>query len=287
MLAVTSLTAYLFCPRKLFLEKVMGYSEIPKALLVKGAIKHKVFEEMEKHEANIISSFGKGITKDQIFDKYNSVYSEVLRRVILNSRKQLSLAKMLPVSAFKQFQPIFRQEAVSRADALFEFIEKKNVYGVELWETFTPKIKSEYRVSAESLGLSGKVDQVLVYPDNVVPIEIKSGSAPREGAWENHKIQLAAYALMLESIFNVSIAAGYVKYMDENISRRIEINPFLKDQVSGLIKDVNNMLNARILPKKVSNTNKCEKCGLKKICYSDDIAEKAQHLNRTAPNQNA
>lgn len=265
----------------------MGYAEVPKAVLVKGAIKHKVFEEMEKHEANIVSSFAKGITKDQIFDKYNSVYSEVLRRVILNSRKQLRLAKMLPVSAFKQFQPIFRHEAASRADALFEFIEKNKVYGVELWGNFTPKIKSEYRVSAESLGLSGKVDQVLVYPNNVVPIEIKSGSAPREGAWENHRIQLAAYALMLESIFNVSIAAGYVKYIDENVSRRIEINSFLKDQVSSLIKDVNNLLNAKILPKKASNINKCEKCGLKKICYSDDIAEKAQHLNRTAPNQNA
>jgi len=286
MLAVTSLTAYMFCSRKLFLEKVMGYAEIPKALLVKGLIKHKVFEEMNKYEANIVSSFQKGATKDQILDKYNALYSDILRRAILNSRKQLKLANLLPIAAFKQFQPIFRHEAEARADSIFNFIKENNVYGLELWESFTPKIKSEYKITAEELGISGKVDQVLVYPEGVVPIEIKSGRAPKEGAWDNHKIQLATYALMLENTFKVSIAAGYVKYVDENISRRIEINAFLKDQVKDLVKNVNDMLKSKVLPKKCSNTNKCEKCGLKKICYSDEIAEKAKSLNTIGLNQN-
>ncbi|MBW2973305.1 CRISPR-associated protein Cas4 [Candidatus Woesearchaeota archaeon] len=279
MLAVTSLTAYLFCSRKLFLEKVMGYSEIPKALLVKGAIKHKVFEEMEKYEADIVSSFQKGVTKEQILEKYTSIYSEVLRRAILNSRKQLALAKLLPVAAFKQFHPLFIKEAEARTESIFNFIKEKNIYGLELWETLIPKIKSEYKISAEELGISGKIDQVLVYQDGVVPIELKTGKAPKEGAWENHKIQLAAYALLLEDRFNVPITSGYVKYIDENISRRIDINPFLKDQVKDLIKKVRELLDSKKLPKKCTNTNKCEKCGLKKICYSDDIAEKAQHLN--------
>jgi len=286
MLAVTSLTAYLFCPRKLFLEKVMGYEEIPKALLVKGLIKHKVFDEMNQYEADLVSSFEKGVTKEQILDKYFALYSDILRRAILNSRKQLKLAKLLPVSAFKQFQPVFRQESEARAETIFNFIKEKNVFGVELWEGLTPKIKSEYKVAAEDLGITGKVDQVLVYPDSVVPIEIKSGRAPKEGAWENHKIQLAAYALLLENTFKVSIPAGYVKYIDENASRRIEINAFLKDQVKELIKNVYALLKSKKLPKKCDNLNKCEKCGLKNICYSKEITEKAQHLNRIAPNQN-
>lgn len=287
MLAVTSLTAYLFCPRKLFLEKVMGYSEIPKALLVKGAIKHKVFEEMNGYEADLVSSFEKGVTKEQILDKYNSLYSDILRRAILNSRKQLRLAKLLPVSAFKQFLPVFQKEAEVRAENLFKFITSNNIYGIELWENLIPKIKSEYKLSAEDVGLSGKVDQVLVYPDGIVPIELKSGRAPKEGAWENHKIQLAAYALLLENMFRISIDAGYVKYIDEDVSRRIVINAFLKDQVRELVTAVNSLLKSGNLPKRCSNKNKCDNCGLKKICYSEDVAEKAQHLNRTAPNQNA
>jgi CRISPR-associated exonuclease Cas4 len=279
MLAVTSLTAYMFCPRKLFLEKVMGYAEIPKALLVKGAIKHKVFEELSKYEADVVCSFKKGITKEQILEKYNALYSDILRRAILNSRKQLSMAKLLPISAFKQFLPVFQNEAETRAENIFNFIKENNVFGIKLWENLTPKIKSEYKISAEEIGLSGKVDQVLVYPTGVVPIELKSGQAPKEGAWDNHKIQLAAYALLLENIFKISIDAGYVKYIDEGVSRKIEINAFLKDQVKDLVKEVNTLLSARVLPKKCTNTNKCEKCGLKKICYSDEITEKAQHLN--------
>ncbi|MBD3304672.1 CRISPR-associated protein Cas4 [Candidatus Woesearchaeota archaeon] len=287
MLAVTSLTTYLFCPRKLFLEKVMGYEEIPRALLVKGLIKHKVFDEMNRYEADLVSSFQKGITKDQIFDKYFALYSDILRRAILNSRKQLRLAKLLPVSAFKQFQPVFRQESEARAETIFNFIREKNVFGVELWENLTPKIKSEYKITAEGVGISGKVDQVLVYPGSVVPIEIKSGRAPKEGAWDNHKVQLAAYALLLENVFKISIPAGFVKYVDENAFRRIEINAFLKDQVKDMIKRVNDLLKSRQLPKKVTNIKKCEKCGLKNICYSEEITEKAQHLNTIAPKQNA
>jgi CRISPR-associated protein Cas4 len=286
MLAVTSLTAYLFCPRKLFLEKVMGHVEIPKALIVKGLIKHRVFEEMEQYEADIVSSFEKGTTKEQIFEKYDGIYSEVLRRVILNSKKQLSMVKLLPMAAFRQFRPVFKSEAEARAENVFNFMQEKNLFGLDLWENLTPKIKSEYKISEEALDLSGKIDQVLVYPDGVVPIEIKSGSAPKEGAWDNHKIQLAAYALLLESKFQTAISFGYVKYIDHSISRRIEINAFLKDQVKDLAKNVKELIDSKKLPKKVSNLNKCEKCGLKKICYSDDIEQKAKDLNRKGPTQN-
>ena len=286
MLAVTSLTAYLFCPRKLFLEKVMGHVEIPQALIVKGLIKHRVFEEMKQYEAGIVSSFEKGTGKDQIFEKYDAIYTEVMRRVILNSRKQLKLVNLLPMSAFKQFRPVFKSEAEARAETVFNFMQEKNLFGLELWENLTPKIKSEYKISDESLDISGKIDQVWVYPDSVVPIEIKSGSAPKEGAWDNHKIQLAAYALLLESKFQTSISFGYVKYVDHGISRRIEINAFLKDQVKDLAKSVRDLIDSKKIPKKVSNLNKCEKCGLKKICYSDDIDEKAQHLNIMGLKQN-
>ena len=279
VLAVTSLTAYLFCPRKLFLEKVMGYVEIPKALLVKGSIKHKVFEEIENYEADLVSSFQKGITKEQIFKKYDDLYSEILRRAILKSRKQLKMVDLLPLAAVKQFSPIFRTEAQARANNIFNFIQEKQLYGMDLWENLTPKIKSEYKVSAPELELSGKIDQVLVYPDGVVPIELKSGKAPKEGAWDNHKVQLAAYALLLENIFKIDVKSGYVKYVDENVSRRVEINPFLRDQVKSLIRQVKDLLDSKNLPNKCKNENKCTKCGLKKICYSDDITEKAKHLN--------
>ena len=279
MLAVTSLTAYLFCPRKLFLEKVMGYVEIPKDLLVKGSIKHKVFEELENYEADLVSSFQKGITKEQILKKYDDLYSEILRRAILKSRKQLKMVNLLPLTAVKQFSHIFQAEALARANNIFNFIQEKQVYGTELWENLTPKIKSEYKISAPELELSGKIDQVLVYPDGVVPIELKSGKAPKEGAWDNHKVQLAAYALLLEHIFKIDVKAGYVKYVDENISRRVEINPFLRDQVKDLTKQVKELLDSKNLPNKCKNENKCAKCGLKKICYSDEIIEKAQHLN--------
>ncbi len=274
MLSVTSLTAYLYCARKLYLQKVLGYEEIPKEFLVRGAIKHRVFEEMEKTEKGIICSIDSSSAYEQILDMYNKRYAQILRMVIIQSKNQLKLVSLLPMDAFKQYIVLFRLEAEVRAANLFSFIQKNKVYGEDLWEALTPKLKSEYKIASQNLYLTGKIDQVQVFPTMLLPVELKTGKAPKEGAWEDHKIQLAAYALLLEDSFKVPINSGIIRYLDDNQARSIEINPFLKDQVKELVKEVRAMLSSEKLPPLNKNENKCKSCSLKEVCHNPELAQK-------------
>ena len=58
-ISVTMLSSYLYCKRKLFLERVLGLFEPDKGALVKGSIRHKTYEEINKIEENIFKKIPK------------------------------------------------------------------------------------------------------------------------------------------------------------------------------------------------------------------------------------
>ncbi|MBW2978957.1 CRISPR-associated protein Cas4 [Candidatus Woesearchaeota archaeon] len=268
MISVTSLTSYLYCPRKLYLERIKGYVEIPKDILVKGAVKHRVFDELAETEESIVSNVSKDFDWNRILAHFKDNFSEILRRSVLKSAKQIKTANLNPMSVYNEFLIFFNKEAETRAKKIFDFMQKNKVYGSELWGLLLPKIKSEYKVSSFLLGLSGKIDRVEVYKDRLIPIEIKSGNPPREGAWENHKVQLAAYAMLLEDSFKIKVNQGFVDYVDADVRANIDINPFLRDKVKELIKKVNALFASKSLPPIVDNENKCRVCGLRQKCHS-------------------
>ncbi|MBN1644514.1 CRISPR-associated protein Cas4 [Candidatus Woesearchaeota archaeon] len=268
MISVTTLISYLYCPRKLYLEKIKGYVEIPKDILVKGAVKHRVFDELTNVEDSIVSAISSGFDWDKILHHYSSHFSRILRRSVLKSARQIKMANLNPMSVFNEFSPFFNKEAETRAKYVFDFIQKNNVYGSELWDSLIPKIKSEYKVSSVLLDLSGKIDRIEIYKNQLIPIEIKSGRPPKEGAWENHKVQLAAYALLLEDKFGVRIKEGIINYVDSGQKVSIAINPFLKEQVKDLIKKVKVLLESKDIPDIAQNKNKCAVCGLRERCHS-------------------
>jgi CRISPR-associated exonuclease Cas4 len=268
MISVTALTSYLYCPRKLYLERIKGYFEIPKDLLVKGAVKHRVFDELTNTEEMIVSLVSKDFDWNKMLKHYAEHFSKILRRSVLKSARQIKMAKLNPMAVFNDFSPFFNKEAETRAKYVFDFMQKNKVYGTELWDSLIPKIKSEYKVSSVALDLSGKIDRVEVYKDQLIPIEIKSGRPPREGAWKNHKVQLAAYALLLEDKFNISIKEGIINYVDADQRVNIAINPFLKEQVKDLINKVDRLLKSKKMPSIVENKNKCAVCGLREKCHS-------------------
>jgi len=264
----------MYCPRKLFLEKIKGYVEIPKDILVKGAVKHRVFDELANTEESVVCSVEQGFDWKRILALYQDSFSQILRRAVLRSTKQIKIAGLNPVSVFNNFLPFLNKEAEMRAGYVFEFMQKNKVYGRELWGSLVPKIKSEYKVSSELLDLTGKIDRVEVYPGRLVPIELKTGNPPREGAWENHKVQLAAYALLLEKVFGITVSEGLVHYIDAGQKVSVSINPFLRDKVKELLVKVRHLLKAGVLPPIVDNERKCAVCGLRNRCHSLVTEEK-------------
>ncbi|MBU0461438.1 MAG: CRISPR-associated protein Cas4, partial [Nanoarchaeota archaeon] len=169
-----------------------------------------------------------------------------------------------------------------RAENALRNVQGKKLFGEELWKVFTPKMRSEEKVISEKLGILGVVDAIKEYDDELIPIEMKTGSAPKEGVWPAHKLQLAAYMSILSSANKKRVKKGIIKYIDESIERQIILNPFMEEEIHKKILAVNMTLQGR-LPGFTDNKNKCRMCGLRETCYDEermgDLVEKRMLKN--------
>jgi len=274
MLSVTTLSSYLYCPRKIFLQHVLEFKEPIKPPLIHGTIRHETHDNINKTEEEFVTNINTFMRLEDLKELYKKHYSEILRNIIREHREELENLNLNLGEIFKKAWPLILIESETRANNIFHFMTTYKVYGKDLWEKLTPKIQSELEIESEKLQLKGIIDQIEVYGNEFVPIELKTGSSPKKGIWKNHRVQLGAYALLLEDVFNTKIKEGFVIYLDNNERRHISINPFLRMEVRNLIKKVNSLIQSKTLPKYCDSINKCKVCGLREQCSNEKQLKK-------------
>ncbi len=267
---VSLLSTYLYCSRKLFLEEVLLLEEPPKESIVMGSIRHETYDNINKKEEEMVTSITKRMKLEDIKSLYKQKYLQILRKAIASNKKRLEEVHIGMLDAYKKSFSFIVEESEMRASHVFSFIEENNVFGKELWEKLTPKILSELRLESDELRLKGVIDQVHVYDKDYIPFELKTGRTPNEGVWPSHRIQVAAYSLLLQEHFKKPIKEGFVIYLDTKEKRHIAINPFMKEEVNHLVGEIIALLESKELPDFCNNENKCKKCGLKQTCYNEE-----------------
>ena len=278
-ISVTLLSSYLYCSRKLFLEKVLMQAEPPKESLVMGSIRHETYDKINKNEESIVTSITKTMDFAEMQELYRQNHLKFLRKSIANNKDRLKVVNLNMLDAYKKSFPFIMEESITRATNVFDFIQKNDVFGKDLWEKLTPKILSELRVESEELKLKGIIDQVHVYDTGYVPFELKTGKTPTDGVWPSHRIQIAAYSLLLQEKFKKPVKEGFVYYLDTKEKRHIAMNPFMKEEVKQIVDDVIALLENKHLPDFCNNENKCRKCGLRETCYNEEEMNKLLKIN--------
>jgi len=267
MLSVTALTSYLYCPRKLYLTKVLGFIEPPREATIIGSLRHDIYDKINKMEKSIVLSI-----KDQnintIQNHYKQKYSLTVRESIIKFKPSLKDVNLDLGETFKTIWPFMEKEYKFRSQNICEFIKENNLLGEQLWEKLTPKIESEVRVESQKLELMGVIDRVEIYKGNIIPAELKTGKAPTDTLWEGHRIQLAAYMLLLEEKYGLEVKGGYIHYLNEDIKYDVIMNPFLKQDILALIKKVKETLDSSEIPEPIHSENKCNACSLKGECQN-------------------
>ncbi len=281
-LSVTLLSSYLYCSRKLFLQQVLNLEEPPKESLVMGSVRHETYDKINKNEEELVTSITKRIDLEQIQSIYKQKYLQFLRKTLADNKKRLDSVNINMLEAYRKSFPFILEESSIRAANIHNFIEANNVFGEELWQKLTPKIISELRIESDELKLKGIIDQVHVYEAEYVPYELKTGKMPRDGVWPSHRIQIAAYSLLLQERFKKPIKEGFVVYLDTREKRHIAINPFMKEEVKQLVNDILGMIENYKLPDFCNNENKCRKCGLKQTCYDEEKVQDLLKIKVTA-----
>jgi CRISPR-associated exonuclease Cas4 len=271
ILSATSLSSYLYCPRKLFLTRVLRFREPPKEVLVRGSIRHHTYDEINKIEESLVKSITKQLELKELEDKYKKTYTKILKDAVNHYKDQLKEFNLDQAKVFNQVIPYFERESKIRSLNIFSFMGRENVLGEELWKKLMPKINSEVKITSEYLKLRGIIDQVELWQNRLVPVELKTGKMPDDGVWPGHRIQLGCYALLLEEKNNTRIKYGYVNYLDHEEKRIVTINPFLRQEVNDLVKKVELLMFSKKAPACCKNKNKCSACGLQEQCFDEEF----------------
>jgi CRISPR/Cas system-associated exonuclease Cas4 (RecB family) len=271
MIPVSLLSGYLYCPRKVYLERVLELSVPAKDSGLRSTVRKIAYELVNQADEAIVRTISVSDSLDSIEAIYQKTYGLILQRVVHGNADALRKAGIDPPAIYKGYMRLLEAEAKHRARNVFEFITERHVFGDTLWEELSPKIKSEYRLTSEALQLSGTVDAVEIYPDHVVPVELKSGKAPREGIWPGHQIELASYMLLLEERFGMPVSHGRVRYVDESVMREVIMNPFLKQKVLDTRDAVQRLFDEAKIPPVIANEKKCISCGQRTACRDQNV----------------
>lgn len=133
---------------------------------------------------------------------------------------------------------------------------------------------TSYTLESLELGLKGKVDAIRKRDGVLIPIEVKKGhSAPGAGslaAWETDRVQVAAYALLLEATQGVQIEEGRVRYVADHKTVRVAIDHALREAVHRLILRARALRLEVVRPQVTDNERLCPRCSLAPVCLPEE-----------------
>jgi len=116
--------------------------------------------------------------------------------------------------------------------------------------------------SAE-LGLSGKLDMLVRRGIVRFPVEVKFTQGP---ARLNHRLQLAGYALLLESIFGINVPYGYIVRLPDDSADKIAIDEPLRELTWRTIEAVRATIRKEQMPPPAPHISSCVDCEYVRFC---------------------
>ncbi len=131
---------------------------------------------------------------------------------------------------------------------------------------FVLPVFTEASFSSSELGIRGRVDLVYKSQTGYEPWDIKTGKPPSEMT-ESYKLQVAAYALLIEANYKCEVKSGGIFLTGLRVSRSFPISQELREKVVKIAVQIRNMLQTGDRPAVERLTlSHCDNCGFRQIC---------------------
>jgi CRISPR-associated exonuclease Cas4 len=238
MIRVSDIMTYLKCPRMYYFMN-RGYELIKEATV--EYIQHLLLKEMALiygsalNDGNTLSALNHEL--DRLADELNIIYRQEL--------------------------------ADASDDALGDAVS-----GVRSWlagisanlssEHYSRICDLEPALRSEKFGLAGSPDKLITIGDELAPSIIKTGAIPDNGVWKSDRVQLTAYAILVEEIYRTVVTRGFVEYARWGKVREVTIKRHERRKVLQL-RDRVRKIEEGFMPEKPTDAP-CEYCGFKGIC---------------------
>jgi len=130
------------------------------------------------------------------------------------------------------------------------------------------KVLRNVELESEKLKLRGKVDYVLITRfGEHVPIEVKWAEPARGGGPKrDHKLQLAAYALMIEELTDKSVKRAAIYYARVSKIVVFPLDEHEKREARRIIKRIHEMVETGKEPTVRVPKSRCINCGFRRYC---------------------
>lgn len=133
----------------------------------------------------------------------------------------------------------------------------------------------ELFLESDVLGLRGKVDALRTRDGQTIPYEHKRGKAARDAnkqpqAWESDRLQILAYAYLLESSLGISIPEGRIRYHADNVLIHVPLDQKGKEDVKAAIAQAIQLRASPCRPPVTENERLCTRCSLAPVCLPEE-----------------
>jgi CRISPR-associated exonuclease Cas4 len=116
---------------------------------------------------------------------------------------------------------------------------------------------------SERLGLSGRLDLLIVRESEAIPVEFKNSSA---GLALQHKYQLAAYALLVEEATGRPVRRTFVYFIPKREAREVAITPAMRAYCRRLIGEIRRNVELERMPEGTRQLGRCTACEFLSTC---------------------
>lgn len=116
------------------------------------------------------------------------------------------------------------------------------------------------------LGLKGKPDYLLKdQRDNLIPVEVKSSCAPRDGRpYQSQLLQLAAYCVLVEDVLQRPVPYGLIRYRNQTI--QIANTEELRAQLFETLAQMRRLLARGTAQRNHRHAQRCARCSVAHAC---------------------
>ncbi len=129
---------------------------------------------------------------------------------------------------------------------------------------YTRESVHESLLQSEKFGLAGSPDRLVKIKDELLPSIIKTGNMPQNGVWQGDRLQLTAYAVLIEENHNVIVERGFVEYARWGKVREVLIKRHERRKVLQ-IRDRIKKIQGGFMPERPKDAP-CEYCGFTGMC---------------------
>lgn len=255
VIKVSDLTRYMICPRLVYfsargheqggIAKGKEKSVIENILLKELAFNlHKIHGGEEEGEGEETEANAKGVIED-IVDGVEWIYKEELKGVKKDLFEAVKKDFVCTMENDDWLNKVRSENGLS---------ELERSYGYE----------REHTMLSEKLSMSGSVDKLIRTGEEVIPCVIKTGKCPGYGIWRSDRVQLAAYAMLIEEEFETTVKRGFVEYIRTAEFRESWVRRRDKALALQILKRVKR-IKGGVFPEKGENAP-CDNCVFNEMC---------------------